>query len=71
MLKSKSMKISNYKPMFLGPFAGLLIASFFLVFIESRAMEDWVRVTIFVDCSWGGLRIASLLASRMKKENQK
>jgi len=56
--------------MFLGAFAGLLVASFFLVFIESGDMDDWVRATIFAVCAWIGLRIASLLASRKKKENQ-
>ena len=54
--------------MFLGAFAGLLIASFFLVFIEPGDMGDWKRVTIFAGCSWGGLRIVSLLASRRKKK---
>ena len=68
MSKSKSIKNSNYKPMFLGAFAGLLIASFCLVFIEPGDMGDWERVTIFAGCSWGGLRIASLLASRRKKK---
>ena len=71
MSKSKSIKNSNYKPMFLGAFAGLLIASFFLVFIVSGDLDDWVRATIFAVCAWVGLRIASLLASRKKKENQK
>jgi len=56
--------------MFLGAFAGLLIASFFLVFIVSGDLDDWVRATIFAVCAWVGLRIASLLASRKKKENQ-
>jgi len=56
--------------MFLGAFAGLLVASFFLVFIESGDMDDWVRATIFAVCAWIGLRIASLLASIKKKENQ-
>ena len=64
------MKSSNYKPMFLGTFAGLLVASFFLVFIESGDMDDWVRATLFAVCAWIGLRIASLLASIKKKENQ-
>jgi hypothetical protein len=64
------MKNSNYKPMFLGAFAGLLVASFFLVFIESGDMDDWVRATLFAVCAWIGLRIASLLASIKKKENQ-
>jgi len=64
------MKNSNYKPMFMGAFAGLLVASFFLVFIESGDMDDWVRATIFAVCAWIGLRIASLLASIKKKENQ-
>ena len=64
------MKNSNYKPMFLGAFAGLLIASFYLVFIENGDMGDWERVTIFAACAWVGLRIASWLASRKKKENE-
>ena len=64
------MKNSNYKPMFMGAFAGLLVASFFLVFIESGDMDDWVRATLFAVCAWIGLRIASLLASIKKKENQ-
>ena len=70
MSKSKSIKNSKYKPMFLGAFAGLLIASFYLVFTENGDMEDWERVTIFAACAWVGLRIASWLASRKKKENQ-
>ena len=70
MSKSKSIKNSKYKPMFLGAFAGLLIASFYLVFTENGDMEDWERVTIFAACAWIGLRIASWLASRKKKENQ-
>ena len=70
MLKSNSIKNSNYKPMFLGAFAGLLIASFFLVFIQPGDMGDWERVTIFAACAWFGLRIASWLASRKKKQNQ-
>jgi len=70
MLNSNSIKNSNYKPMFLGAFAGLLIASFFLVFIQPGDMGDWERVTIFAACAWVGLRIASWLASRKKKQNQ-
>ena len=70
MSKSKSIKNSKYKPMFLGAFAGLLIASFYLVFTENGDMEDWERVTIFAACAWVGLRIASWLASRKRKENQ-
>jgi uncharacterized membrane protein YfcA len=70
MLKSKYMKRSKYKPMFWGAFVGLLIASFYLVFTENGDMEDWERVTIFAACAWGGLRIASWLASRKKKENE-
>jgi len=70
MSKSKSIKNSKYKPMFLGAFAGLLIASFYLVFTENGDMEDWERVTIFAACAWVGLRIASWLASRKKKENE-
>ena len=63
------MKSSKYKPMFLGAFAGLLTASFFLVSIEFGDLDDWVRATIFAVCAWIGLRIASLLASRKKREN--
>jgi len=70
MSKSKSIKDSKYKPMFLGAFAGLLIASFYLVFTENGDMEDWERVTIFAACAWVGLRIASWLASRKRKESQ-
>jgi uncharacterized membrane protein YfcA len=70
MLKSRSMKSSKYKPKFWGAFVGLLIASFYLVFTENGDMEDWERVTIFAACAWVGLRIASWLASRKKKENQ-
>ena len=70
MLKSKSMKNANYKPMFLGAFVGLLIASFYLFFTENGDMEDWERVTIFAACAWVGLRIASWLASEKRKENE-
>jgi hypothetical protein len=70
MLKSNSIKNSNYKPMFLGAFAGLLIASFYFVFTENGDMGDWERVTIFAACAWVGLRITSWLASRKKKQNQ-
>jgi len=70
MSKSKSIKNSKYKPMFLGAFAGLLIASFYLVFTENGDMEDWERVTIFAACAWVGLRIASWLASEKRKENE-
>jgi len=56
--------------MFLGAFAGLLTASLFLVLIETGDLDDWVRAIIFAVCAWVGLRIASLLASRKKKENQ-
>jgi len=56
--------------MFLGAFAGLLTASFFLVSIEFGDLDDWVRATIFAVCAWIGLRIASLLASIKIKENQ-
>jgi uncharacterized membrane protein YfcA len=70
MSKSKPIKNSKYKPKFLGAFAGLLIASFYLVFTENGDMEDWERVTIFAACAWVGLRIASWLASRKKKENE-
>ena len=56
--------------MFGGAFVGLLIASFYLVFTENGDMEDWERVTIFAACAWVGLRIASWLASRKRKENQ-
>jgi len=41
------MKKSKYKPMFLGAFAGLVVASFFLIFIDSGDMDEWVRVTLF------------------------
>jgi hypothetical protein len=30
--------------MFLGAFAGLLVASFFLIFIDSGDMDGWVRL---------------------------
>jgi len=63
------MKNSSYKPLFQGAFAGLLIASFFLIFIESVDLDDWVRATIFAVCAWIGSRIALLLASRKKREN--
>ena len=64
------MMSSKYKPMFLGAFVGLLIASFYLVFIENGDMEDWERVTIYAACAWVGLRIASWLASEKRKENE-
>jgi len=60
----------KYKPMFLGAFVGLLIASFYLFFTENGDMEDWERVTIFAACAWVGLRIASWLASEKRKENE-
>ena len=56
--------------MFWGAFVGLLIASFYLFFTENGDMEDWERVTIFAACAWIGLRSASWLASRKRKENQ-
>ena len=64
------MKKSKYKPMFLGAFAGLVVASFFLIFIDAGDMDEWVRVTLFAGSAWLGLRVASLLASRKKQEDQ-
>ena len=68
MLKSNSIKNSNYKPMVLGAFAGLLIASFYFVFTENGDMGDWERVTIFAACAWVGLRIAPGLHHERKNK---
>ena len=63
------MKKSKYKPMFLGAFAGLVVASFFLIFIDSGDMDGWVRVTLFAGSAWLGLSVASLFAPRKTEED--
>ena len=64
------MKKSKYKPMFLGAFAGLVIASFVLIFMDSGDIDGWVWVTLFAGSAWLGLMVISLLASRKKQEDQ-